>query len=255
MRRNHPEKSSMKKVVSSAWQCTCTLVIGDHKRCCQAQRDSFEALAIFLGLVIARHFSAFTTKKHSEMTMIREHWGSYCKMDESTDRDIVKWFPEMLTESLWEWANVYHCLRELLWRKFWVNSSKIAYVSIINQFQRKICKIDFLVIGFENLQCRHHHCSHKQVWIWVHSVGSQCPPSPQVSGPVSQILPHCSHLGMRNSSHLPPKRKTEVRTKKENFTYLYYTQLLLHFISFYFYCNSTDPTGVKPSDIEHIIHI
>jgi hypothetical protein len=26
-----------------------------------------------------------------------------------------------------------------------------------------------------------------------------------------------------------------------------------HFISFY--CNSTDPTGVKPSDIEHVIHI
>jgi hypothetical protein len=28
---------------------------------------------------------------------------------------------------------------------------------------------------------------------------------------------------------------------------------LLHFISFY--CNSTDPTGVKPSDIENVIHI
>jgi hypothetical protein len=28
---------------------------------------------------------------------------------------------------------------------------------------------------------------------------------------------------------------------------------LFHFISFY--CNSIDPTGVKPSDIEHVIHI
>jgi hypothetical protein len=36
----------------------------------------------------------------------------------------------------------------------------------------------------------------------------------------------------------------------------YSTLLLLtlfYFISFY--CNSTDPTGVKPSDIEHVIHI
>jgi hypothetical protein len=29
--------------------------------------------------------------------------------------------------------------------------------------------------------------------------------------------------------------------------------LFCNFISFY--CNSTDPTGVKPSDIEHVIHI
>jgi hypothetical protein len=43
--------------------------------------------------------TVFTAKKYSEST-IREYRGCRWKSDESTDRDIKKWFPGILPESL-----------------------------------------------------------------------------------------------------------------------------------------------------------
>jgi hypothetical protein len=100
-------------VISSAWQCTCTLVVGGHKVPCQTQCDNFGVSAIFPRLVIAQMFSVSATKKCSERTTFLKFQGSYCKSDKSTDRSTEKWFPGMLPKSLRMLVKVHHC--PLLW--------------------------------------------------------------------------------------------------------------------------------------------
>jgi hypothetical protein len=70
------------------------------------------------------------TKKCSERTTIR----SRSKSDERTD-SIEKWFPGMVLKALRTLAKVFHPLRELISRKFYINRCKIAYFGVINLFR------------------------------------------------------------------------------------------------------------------------
>jgi hypothetical protein len=66
------------QLVSSVRGRTCAPVTGDHKASCSI----FVASATFHGLVTARHFSVFATKKCCERRIIPDHLGSHCKSDE-----------------------------------------------------------------------------------------------------------------------------------------------------------------------------
>jgi hypothetical protein len=110
------------------------LVIGGRKVPCQAQCDSFRASAIFPGLVTAQIFLFLQLKGVLKRT-IRECWGSHCKSNDSTDRVIKKWFPEMLPKVLQTLEKVCHCSRELFWRKGYLSKCKGTYFCVINHFQ------------------------------------------------------------------------------------------------------------------------
>jgi hypothetical protein len=109
-------KLGKKQLVSSAWERTCTSVVGGQKGISQAQCDDFGPSTIFPGLITTWHFPVSATKKCSERTTIRELPGSQYKYYHSSDRSIKKWVPRMLPEALRTLAKACHYPRELLWR-------------------------------------------------------------------------------------------------------------------------------------------
>jgi hypothetical protein len=71
----------------------------------------------------------------SKALMIREHRGSRWKCDKSNRRGIEKWIPRMLPKPLQMSAKVWHCKRELLWRKYCVNRCTVIYLWVMDQFR------------------------------------------------------------------------------------------------------------------------
>jgi hypothetical protein len=78
----------------------------------------------FLGLSLHNLFLFPWPKSFDRI--ICKCWGSSCKHDNSTDRDIKKWLPGMFPKAL-QMESVSLHLKELLWRESFVNRCKVTY--------------------------------------------------------------------------------------------------------------------------------